>query len=1127
MPSVTPWLQPNTTFPHRPPSPLRPTAIEPIDDVSPPTQNAHFQSDILPEDEYNVHGLGVSYDGELEYNGRGAEPAHLSYSMEGEAYLARTPPAAVGKYAHPSEQAYQWAHSHIPYNSSGKRKRAQGHTRSHSAMDDLANAAIAGGSPTGAFQSRPATSYVDSHSFEDFGRASKRVKSDRLQQSVWEPQELRPHTSHFDAAQQAEAELLLHFSSHVHKSPPAQYNQFQSPPSRRGSSQALENRPVNGFTLPEKDAEQRSLLWQQHAANINGLHTLPSHKTLKEDYTLELIEETGRAPEGSRDELATAPENALPSGSDNGRSTPRTKELKKPRRVKPEVQQSSCAVCERMQSVNAKNDETFANSWISCDGCEKWYHSACVGFKEKREVQSVDKFICDICQPVHGDTTYVRKSSRARTAIDYAGLNQGLVKSSKESSLHHYVQPIKDGTFKFEPDRFARMRPELVTAEHFEKAGGMKEPFVVPAAWNPRFGDNSPYEEGEAAPNDEATAGYEAIGADGTPRTLTDDTELVHEKVINCDQDLLDMVMPRDLTVRKVAELCGPSEHIPVIDVKTQNSLSKSWTLKRWADYYEALGEKAVCNVISLEISHNALGRLVRRPKIVRDLDLQDSVWPAEMGNRKMVAFYCLMSVADSYTDFHIDFGGSSVYYHILKGRKTFFFIPPEDKNLKKYSDWCNSDTQNEVFLGDLTGDCIRVDLYPGDTAFIPAGWIHAVWTPEDSLVIGGNFLTRLHYEAQLKVANVERDTKVQMKFKYPAFQRVMWLALLKYLEDDPLPEEVKDDFIDDREHVFRRADPVWHEVGLLANDKEPSDEYYNARYYPKAEIDGLVPLRDYLYRTALIASNMEVDGVTNDVRGRVMASIPKVAQADPLSFARTFGIWCAWKIGNVTSPEWTRSADGEKPLSIEAKPVKAWPDRVPPERFSKRVASLSGQAEMAKMQNGGASTAAKELAQTSQVLDIGAPTTPRLSSTAKSSGLGPKRVACEPCRKRRIKCRHKEEGDLPVTPAVSNSLPRPRALSSVSNDLAPSHLFPGTVIESIPAQSHQKVRSTSLNISTETPQMSSIFPERFSSPADASGMSSGKKGRNKACEECRKSKVSAACSQYWPELTETATLCA
>ena len=41
------------------------------------------------------------------------------------------------------------------------------------------------------------------------------------------------------------------------------------------------------------------------------------------------------------------------------------------------------------------------------------------------------------------------------------------------------------------------------------------------------------------------------------------------------------------------------------------------------------------------------------------------------------------MSVAGCYTDFHIDFGGTSVWYHILKGQKVFWLIPPTDANLK------------------------------------------------------------------------------------------------------------------------------------------------------------------------------------------------------------------------------------------------------------------------------------------------------------------------------------------------------------------------------------------------------------------------------------------------------------
>jgi len=46
---------------------------------------------------------------------------------------------------------------------------------------------------------------------------------------------------------------------------------------------------------------------------------------------------------------------------------------------------------------------------------------------------------------------------------------------------------------------------------------------------------------------------------------------------------------------------------------------------------------------------------------------------------------------------------------------------------------------------------CYEVIVKKGETLFIPTGWIHAVYTPADSLVFGGNFLHKLNMELQLK----------------------------------------------------------------------------------------------------------------------------------------------------------------------------------------------------------------------------------------------------------------------------------------------------------------------------------------------------------------------------------------
>ncbi len=126
----------------------------------------------------------------------------------------------------------------------------------------------------------------------------------------------------------------------------------------------------------------------------------------------------------------------------------------------------------------------------------------------------------------------------------------------------------------------------------------------------------------------------------------------------------------------------------------------------------------AVLNVISLEFSKTPLADDVEAPTVVRQLDWIDLAWPrvspsdeeeedsdeeglaiAEeeeadsgakakakaKGNAKananakgsmtrplredapQVQKYCLMGVQGAWTDFHIDFGGSSVWYHVFR----------------------------------------------------------------------------------------------------------------------------------------------------------------------------------------------------------------------------------------------------------------------------------------------------------------------------------------------------------------------------------------------------------------------------------------------------------------------------
>lgn len=50
------------------------------------------------------------------------------------------------------------------------------------------------------------------------------------------------------------------------------------------------------------------------------------------------------------------------------------------------------------------------------------------------------------------------------------------------------------------------------------------------------------------------------------------------------------------------------------------------------------------------------------------------------------------------------------------------------------------------------------------DSCFLvlDAGWIHAVYTPVDSLVFGGNFLHSFNIDQQMRVAEIEKTTRVE-----------------------------------------------------------------------------------------------------------------------------------------------------------------------------------------------------------------------------------------------------------------------------------------------------------------------------------------------------------------------------
>ena len=246
-------------------------------------------------------------------------------------------------------------------------------------------------------------------------------------------------------------------------------------------------------------------------------------------------------------------------------------------------------------------------------------------------------------------------------------------------------------------------------------------------------------------------------------------------------------------TVTDVKNLVGGKRILEVMNCATQ--LNAEMTLKDFEEFFsDPDRDDTKLNVISLEFSQTRLDAHVSAPKVVRQIDFIDNVWPRHFKDQQddstndmskmlypKVQKYSLMSIAGCYTDFHVDLGGTSVWYHLLRGQKIFWLIPPTLTNLKAFENWTLSGKQGEVFFGDMVEKCGRVVLNPGNTFFIPSGWIHAVYTPCDSLVFGGNYLHSFAMERQLKIAQIEDVLKVPQKFRFPFFTEMLWYMLDKY----------------------------------------------------------------------------------------------------------------------------------------------------------------------------------------------------------------------------------------------------------------------------------------------------------------------------------------------------------
>ena len=233
----------------------------------------------------------------------------------------------------------------------------------------------------------------------------------------------------------------------------------------------------------------------------------------------------------------------------------------------------------------------------------------------------------------------------------------------------------------------------------------------------------------------------------------------------------------------------GGRRIIDVIDCKTLRSTEMS--LREFEQYFDGKDRKCLYNAVSLEFSKSKLEAIADRPSILDYVDWVDLVWPQHLKQEHSIQSglvypkvqrFCLMSVAGCFSDFHVEFGGTSVWYYQFKGERTFWLIPPTQEIFSLYEGWVTAGCQTDIFFGDLASDCQRVCLEQGQSLIIPGGWVFAVFTSKDSIAFSGNFLHSFNIPLQLEVYEMEKRIGVPCHFQFPFFTEIHWYALERYV---------------------------------------------------------------------------------------------------------------------------------------------------------------------------------------------------------------------------------------------------------------------------------------------------------------------------------------------------------
>ncbi|KAL0253476.1 hypothetical protein SLS55_010455 [Diplodia seriata] len=114
---------------------------------------------------------------------------------------------------------------------------------------------------------------------------------------------------------------------------------------------------------------------------------------------------------------------------------------------------------------------------------------------------------------------------------------------------------------------------------------------------------------------------------------------------------------------------------------------------------------------------------------------------------------FFIASTANTISPIHIDSGGGNTWISMLSGRKIWYFPRAVDESTVRLLE-----SADNLHAADYPRGWAKLELRAGDSLVMPPAFPHAVFTPDPSLAVGGQFYTAPHLPRSCRAVVQQRN---------------------------------------------------------------------------------------------------------------------------------------------------------------------------------------------------------------------------------------------------------------------------------------------------------------------------------------------------------------------------------